>query len=279
MAKVSILLAVFLAGAASAAGPVDANDIVRRSIAAEIENAKRARNYTFIQRDEEREFDESGKVKSTESKTYDVTMLEGSAYRRLIARDDHPLPPKEVKKEDEKLNKSIVERRHESKSQREKRLSDYDDRPGRNRSMLKEVSEAFDFRLLREETVGSRPVYVVEGTPRPDYHGRNAEARLLLPKLKLTAWIDKRDLSWTRVHAEVINDVAWGLCLFKLAKGAQLDMEQVHINDEVWFPRVLRMKGSARVVIKRVNIEQELTFKDFRRFQSDSQIISTSEVR
>ena len=55
-------------------------------------------------------------------------------------------------------------------------------------------------------------------------------------------------------------------------------MEQVHINDEVWFPRVLRLKGSARLVIKRVNIEQELTFKNFRRFQSDSQIVSTSEV-
>ena len=122
-----------------------------------MENAKHARNYTFIQRNEERELDDSGKVKSTESKTYDVTMLEGSSYRRLIARDDHPLLPKEVKKEDDKLNKSTVERRHETKAQREKRMSDYDDRPGRNRSMLKEVSEAFDFRLLREEAVGSRP--------------------------------------------------------------------------------------------------------------------------
>ena len=179
-------------------------------------------------------------MKSTESKTYDVTMLEGSAYRRLIARDDHALLPKEVKKEDEKLNKSVAERRHESKSQREKRLNEYEDRPGRNRSMLKEVSEAFDFRLLREEAVGSRPAYVIAGTPRPGYHGRNAEARLLLPRLKLTAWIDKSDLSWTRVHAEVIEDVAWGLCLFKLAKGAELDMEQVRVNDEVWLPRVLR---------------------------------------
>ena len=258
MAKISFLLAFFLAlrAAAPAPGPVDANDIVRRSILAEMENARRARNYTFLQRNEEREFDDAGKLKSKESKTFDVTMLEGSAYRRLIARDDRPLVPKEVKKEDDKLNKSIADRRHETKSQREKRMTDYDDRPGRNRSMLKEVSDAFNFRLLREETLESRPVYVMEGTPRADYHGKNSDARLLLPKLKLTAWIDQTDLSWVRVHAEVTDNVAWGLCLFRLAKGAELDMEQVHINDEVWFPRVLRLKGSARLVIKKVNVEQ-----------------------
>src|SRR6266542_1189564 len=84
----SLILVAPLA-AIFAAAP-DPADIVRRSISAENENAKRARNYTFLQRTEDRDVDGKGQVKSKRSKTHDVTMLEGSAYRRLVERDDRP---------------------------------------------------------------------------------------------------------------------------------------------------------------------------------------------
>src|SRR5438477_8224440 len=128
----------------------DPLDIVKRSVSVAAENTKRARNYTFIQRTEERELGPNREIKSKRSRTYDVTMLEGSSYRRLIERDDRPLAADEEKREQENLRKSIEDRRHESDAQRATRLSEYEKRPGRNRAMLKEIPEAFDFHLRGE---------------------------------------------------------------------------------------------------------------------------------
>ena len=275
MAKVFVLLAVSLAQLSAA--PADAREIVRRSVTAELENSRRAKNYTFLQRTEERELDDAGLVKSKQSKTYDVTMLQGSSYRRLIERNDLPLLPKEEKKERDKLRTSFADRRHETPAQREKRVSEYDNRPGRNRAMLNEIPEAFDFRLLREEEVDSRPVYAIEGAPRPGYRPRSTDARILLPKLKLTVWIDKADFNWVRINAEAVETITWGLCLFKMFPGARFELQQSRVNDEVWLPKYTRVLFSARVAfVKKMKLEQEATFRNFRKFQSDSQMVSSS---
>src|SRR6266516_2286940 len=88
---------------ASFGANLDPADLVRRSIVSENDNAKRARSYTFLQRTEDRDLDSAGQIKSRRSKTHDVTMLEGSAYRRLIERNDRPLTPEEEKIEQFKL--------------------------------------------------------------------------------------------------------------------------------------------------------------------------------
>jgi hypothetical protein len=279
VAKIFVLLAVSIGRliAAPTAVPADAREIVRRSIAAELENSKRAKNYTFLQRTEERELDDSGQVKSKQSKTYDVTMLQGSNYRRLIERNDHPLLPKEEKKEQDKLRASLVDRRHETPAQQEKRVSEYDNRPGRSRAMLNEIPEAFDFRFRAEEEVDSRPVYVIEGTPRAGYRPQSADARMILPKLKLTVWIDKADFNWARINAEVIDTITWGFCLLKMAPGGRFELQQTRVNDEVWLPKHTRVIVSARVAfVKKVNVEHDATFKNYRKFQSDSQMVSSS---
>src|SRR5271169_3222612 len=100
-----IMLALAPITLAAAQGPA-ARAIVRRSLEANEQNCKIARNSTFLQRTEERRMDGSGQVKSKDVKTYDITLLQGSPYIRLVARDDHPLPPAEEKKEQDKLNKS-----------------------------------------------------------------------------------------------------------------------------------------------------------------------------
>jgi hypothetical protein len=274
------LVFIALSSLAAGADAINPRELVRRSVAAEIENSHRAKNYTFLQHTEERELDDQGRVKLTESKTYDVTMLEGSSYRRLIERDDHPLAPREEKKEEDKLRESIADRNRETKAQRDKRISDYDNRPGRNRAMLREIPDAFDFRLRGEETVNDRPTYVVEGTPHAGYRAKSAEARLILPHLKITTWIDVADMNWVRLHAEVIDTISWAFCLVRLAPGTQFDLQQIHINNEVWLPHLVRITGSGRVALfKKINMQQEHTFKNFRKFQTDSQIVAASELR
>ena len=65
-----------------------------------------------------------------------------------------------------------------------------------------------------------------------------------------------------------------------MSKGARLEIEQRRVNEEVWLPEKVLMSASARVgLVKRLNVQQEMTFRNFRKFQSDSQVVSGSEVR
>jgi len=73
----------------------DPREIVRRSTEENRRNEKLAETYTFIERQEERNLDSHGRVEHRTVRTFDITLTEGSPYRRLVARDDKPLPPNE----------------------------------------------------------------------------------------------------------------------------------------------------------------------------------------
>src|SRR5262245_15514180 len=96
--RLRLLLAVALPFCAAADY---AREIVRRSVSVGDENLRIARNYTFRERNEGRRLDGSGRVTKVESETYDVTLVDGSPYRRMVARDDKPLPAKDERKEEE----------------------------------------------------------------------------------------------------------------------------------------------------------------------------------
>jgi len=96
-------LLLILASATALLGQTDAREIVRRTVAADELNWKVARNYTFSERVNLRYLDSQGRVKSQEIRINDVMLLDGSPYSRLVARDDHPLPPAEERKEQERL--------------------------------------------------------------------------------------------------------------------------------------------------------------------------------
>ena len=98
----------------------DAAEIIRRSLAEDSASAAIARNYTYIEKQELRTRD-GNTVRVRQSNTYDVTLLEGSPYRRLVARDGKPLSAEDQRKEEEKLRLSIENRRHETEEQKQQR--------------------------------------------------------------------------------------------------------------------------------------------------------------
>src|SRR5271163_4219104 len=86
----------------------------------DIENDKRLRNYTYIERDEENKLDGKGAVKSTEVRTYEVMELYGEQVQRLTEKDDKPLDAKGKAKEEEKIQKIIDKRKNESERSEER---------------------------------------------------------------------------------------------------------------------------------------------------------------
>src|SRR5271169_4376547 len=114
---ITVRFGAFLIIAAVMAGAEDPREIVRRSTEENRRAEKLAESYTFIERQDQRGFDSRGRDQHHTVKSYDVTLTEGSPYRRLIARDDKPLPADEERGEQQKLEKSIEQRRSESPAQ------------------------------------------------------------------------------------------------------------------------------------------------------------------
>jgi len=258
-----------------AQNPPDAREIVRRSVELDQKNWAIARNYTFLERDETRMLDRSGKPKKPrESRTYDVTLLEGSPYRRLVARNDKPLAPQEERKEQEKLRKSIEERRKETPEQRQARLAEWDRKQQHQRAPFQEIPDAFDLRLAGEETLDGRAVYVIAATPKPGYKPKLAAAAYF-PKIKGRLWIDKQDNQWVKGEIETLDTISFGGILVRLSRGSHATFEQARVNDEVWLPKRIAVSVSARVMlVSAARAEVEIGFSNFRKFQADSHLVT-----
>ena len=267
-------IAAALAGVAAAQTP-DAREIVRRSVEASEKNWKAARSYTFLQRTEERQLDSGGRVKSKSVKTHDITLLDGSPYLRLVERDDHPLPPQEESKEQDKLQKSIAQRMKETPAERQRRIAEYEKRREHRQELMREVAEAFDFRVAGEDRVDGHDVWILDATPRQGYHPRLSEARIL-QHVRGKLWIDRQSFYWVKLEADVVDPVSWGLFLVRLDAGAHIRFEQTHVNDEVWLPRRISVTASARLgVFKKLRVEEETTYRNYRKFQTDSRLVAT----
>jgi len=267
---------LFLAAACALNAAQDAREIVRRSVQLMDRNLAIARNYTFLERSETRELDSDAHVKTRKIMLYDVTMLEGSPYRRLVGKDDRPLSPEDEGNEQKKLADSIAQRRKETPAARARRIADWEKRRQREREPLDEVPDAFDFRISGEAQIDGRDAWIIEGTPRPNYHGRSALSRLF-PKFRGKLWIDKADYQWVKTEAEVTDNISWGLFVARLSKGARLVVQMTRVNDEVWLPKQIEAKVSARLaLVKKYRIESDTSFSNYRKFQVESRVVAAT---
>lgn len=264
---------------AGLAAEVDAREIVRRAVVADQKNWQGARNYGFSERVDERRLNAEGHLKSKDVTLYDVTLPEGSPYRRITGRGDLPLLPAEDRKEHEKLLANIAQRRRETAAQRSSRLAAYEEPPKWRSEAWKELPDAFDFRITGQETVGGYRVHVIEATPRPDYKPRSGTAKLfrrLLGKL----WVEVENYQLVKAEVKVTDDLWFGLFLVRLAKGATASFEMVRTDRAVWLPLRVRADASFRIGLIHVrHLQHEIRYSDGRDLRTPAQITSLLEGR
>ncbi|MBI4891154.1 MAG: hypothetical protein HY821_11060 [Acidobacteria bacterium] len=276
LARLSILL--LAASAALAQKPPTALSIVRQSIEKDRFNFSRAKDYTYVQRNESRELNAQGKVTKVESTTFDVIMLGGRTYRRQIAADDQPLPSGKARKAQEGFDREVEKRSRESDHEKKKRAADEEKSRQESRAFLAEIPEAFLFTLAGEERVDGHLAWVIDAVPKPGWKGKVKRSELL-SKFKGRLWIDQREYQWVKVDATTIAPVSFGWVLAKLQPGARLSFEQKRFNDEVWLPVRAFTRVDARLALfKNVRAEMDVAWKDYRKFQADSRVLNAEEV-
>lgn len=277
------LLAAFLVSAGLCAQSASLSEdqiraLVRQAADADLQNDKKQRDYTYTEREEKHTLDGKGRVKSTESKTYEVMELYGLEVRRLIAKNDQTLSGGAAEKEEERIRKVVARRSSEDEKERQKRHERDEKRRAEDREFVREVADAYNFRQVGVESLDGRETYVIDGEPRPGYRPHLKEAGFL-PKFRFRAWIDKSDAEWKKLDIQCIDTVSFGLVLARLHKGSRIVMEQTRVNDEVWLPQHMAMKVDARVaLLKEFNIEQDVTYRDYKKFRAETKVVPVGEV-
>lgn len=252
-------------------------ELIREAAEKDMQNDKKQRDYTYIQREEEHKLDGKDQVKSSESKTYEIMVLYEEPVRKLIAKDDKPLSDSEARKEDEKVQKIIEKRKNESDNDRQKRLEKQNKEQEEGRQFVKEIADAYNFRFVGEENLEGRKATVIDADPRPSYEPKTKDAKFL-PKFRFRVWLDETEKEWVKLDIQCIDTVSVGLFLLRLHKGSSIQIEQVRVNDEVWLPRHVSLKLDARLaLLKGLNISEDVTFRDYKKFRTDSKIVPVAE--
>jgi hypothetical protein len=251
----------------------DPKEIVRRSVEIDRRTRELVRNYTCQHREVLKHLDKNGNVKSTEIKTSDISFYYGEEYSKLIMIDDKPLSEKEQKKEDEKLEKFLAKYRKESEEGRQKRDDKEKKDRAEGRAFLRDVVNAYDFRIAGEEELEGVDTWVIEATPRQDFKPTQPHADIL-KKIKGKMWIDKKEYNWVRVEAEATDTISFGLFLVRVHPGSRFNFQQLHLNNEVWLMRRFYLNGGARIaLLKNEAIEQEDVFSNYKKFSSAVKIL------
>jgi hypothetical protein len=235
------------------------------------------RQYTYLQREDVHMLDGSGNLKRRDLHTYDVTLLEGSRYRRLVKRNDQPLPPDEEKQQQANLQRSIDERRKETPEQRRQRIAEWERKRQERQKDIDEVPDAFDLLLAGEDVVGGVPVWIIDGTPHPGYKPKSKTAGYFT-KMKGRIWIAKSDYHAVKIDAVTMDTISIGAFLIRFAQGGHIAVEFARVNNEVWMPKHVVLTGSARVLlVKGYHLDADFTFSDYKKFSTESRVIDTGQ--
>ncbi|MGO8786181.1 MAG: hypothetical protein ACLQVL_02195 [Terriglobia bacterium] len=251
----------------------DPKEIVRRALDVDQSAFQLERNYTFERREELKVLNKKGNLKKREANTYDVTILYGQPYSRRIQKDDKPLSDTDERKESEKADRFVAEHKNESAEQREKRLAKQEKEREEDRAFVRDVINAYDFRIMGDDQVDGHDTYIVEAIPRKDFRPTQPHADIL-SKLRGKIWISKKDYGCVKLEAETLDTISFGLFLLRIHKGTLFRLEQTRMNDEIWLPRRMSLNASARLALFANDaVDWESSFSNYKKFTSGVRIL------
>ncbi len=251
----AILLVALPCAWAPAAQQPDVQDIIQKSVAANKANFNAAPQFNWKERDHD------GK----DLKTYQVTMIEGTPYQRLLAINGKPLSHAQEKEELRKQEQSAAQRRAESPEERRKRIDKFEKDRTRDNRMMQELTKAFNFTYIGHSKLRGFSVWMLKATPRPGYNPPNMETQVL-PGMEGELWIDQKTDNWVRVTARVIHPVSIEGFLAQVEPGTRFEMEMSPVGGGIWQISHFSMKSNAKVLYMFNRSSQEDdTYYDYQR--------------
>lgn len=249
-----VILALVIASPCRA--QLSPQEIIRRSGAANERDWEAAPTFAYREREVQTKGD------SETDQTFEVRMVLGSPYRRLVEMNGQPLSPARQKQEEKLEQREIARRRSESPEEKEKRIHKYQQERAQDHLLMNEMAHAFTFRLLGEEKVSDHFTYVLEATPKPDYKPVNRDSKVLTG-MKGKLWVEKTQFHWAKVEAEVVRSVSFHF-IAKVGPGTRFLLEKEPVNAQIWQPKRFAMHLATSILGWQRKSGTEDTFTNYR---------------
>jgi len=229
------------------------------------------KDYIFHRKDEDEELDSQGRVKSTETKEYEVYFIGPWEIERSVRQEGKPLTESESKKQDDDV------RKQEAKARARIAKRESGENPGKDAITLAKFLAADRFYNLRRDTYQGREVYAMDFAPRPEFEPHSLVDKLL-KALGGTLWIDEQAKQGVRLEARFLDSVkVGGGLLASVHKGGNVVLEQRFVNNEVWLPSYGEIHLNARLLFLHKSLNGTSTYSDYRKFRVNSKISSGAE--
>lgn len=234
-----------------------AEELIRNAAAAKKTQEDKGWKFTYKEEKNDFQRDKKGDLKPSGSKTFDVIMLEGEPYRKLMLIDGHPLDVKIQKKVDEDLEHERIQRKkqHSGHFTKEVTLGDLD-----------QLEKLFDNKLAGEETIAGRKAWRVESQPKAGYKPANKEESDALGTRRVT-WFDQEEgveIKRLDVFIRPTNG---------FQPGCEFESNYMKVG-EAWVAQSFIMRYDVKfIAFIRGRGESRYRYYDYKRFEVESKVI------
>jgi hypothetical protein len=221
----------------------------------------------------ERKHDGDGRIKETETKTYEVTPVGDELVERLMSVNGKELSASEREKEDKRVQKEVEDiiKRREKKEQKEERARARGEKEKEDDIEIKDFLRISEITSVRREMFRGHEVIAFDFEPRKGFKPKT-RGEDIVNKLAGTIWVDEAAQQVARLEARLTDSykIAGGV-LASIGASTAFSFDQEKIGDEVWMPSSMEANISARVLLlAKFNRSVERRYSDYKKYQIDS---------
>lgn len=242
---------------------------------------KRVTEYSFLQKETEREIDGKGVVKKETVKVFEVFPLPNRGpILKLISENGVTLSGDRAAKEDKRVQEEflkaerdkdkLAEKQEQRRAERQRKKAASGQQEEDSDVEISQFLLVCEFVSPRRERFQDRDAVVFDFRAQPGFKPRNRQESLI-SKLVGVVWIDPINKQVMRLEARLAEGFKMGGgLLLSLRPGAALVMEQMRLNEGIWMPRFAQINLSVKVLLfGGGDINQTIEWSDYKHFSAD----------
>lgn len=219
-----------------------------------------AQKYTYTEQDKTLNFDSKGKVTLDNTDTYDIIYLEGAPYKKHTLHQGQPLPAKEQRVEEKKLQ-DVAKARREHKDKTGLFHANF-----HFEFPLDQLAARFVVTADAAEELDGRKNLVFTANPPAGSDMKQAARDGVAYEMKF--WVDAQDHVFRRIEGTVL---AQGM---RYEKDTVVTLDYSKVNGEAWLPSRFHFKGRVRYMMHNVPDESEQSYSDYKKFHAETKVVT-----
>jgi hypothetical protein len=219
---------------------LDIHNLVQHSAEMTYRDWQQAPSFDFCEMDRSPE----------QTRTYQVVMVSGSPYRRLVAVNGEPLSKNDNEAEARNFDAMLQQRKNETAEDHERRIAKYESERRREEALIREFAQAMTFKLTGTFRIDGYDSYAIRAVPKSGYVPKSRIATVL-SGMQGRLWIDQASSHWIKIESEVVRSVMTAGFVARIEPGTRVEIEERPVagSSDTWLLSHLMIRFRGRILL------------------------------